>query len=98
MTGRLNLYERHKWRIEGTHGEAKTRHAMRRAARRGLWNVSIQVYLVAAVINLKRLASAAAALLRGLLRAFAKKWPLTRRFAPIRNLQELHEHRAAPAA
>jgi transposase len=57
------LYGRHRWRVEGCHGEAKTRHGMRRAARRGLWNVSIQVYLTAAVMNLKRLAAAVAALL-----------------------------------
>jgi transposase len=61
------LYDRHRWRIEGTHGEAKTRHGMRRAARRGLWNVSIQAYIVAAVINLKRLATAALAGLLGYL-------------------------------
>jgi len=58
------LYDRHRWRAEGSHAEAKTRHGMRRAARRGLWNVSIQVYLTAAVMNLKRLAAAAVALLR----------------------------------
>lgn len=58
------LYDRHRWRSEGSHAEAKTRHGMRRASRRGLWNVSIQVYLVAAVMNLKRLAAATAALLR----------------------------------
>jgi len=39
------------------HAEAKTRHGLRRAARRGLANVAIQVYLTAAVINLKRLAA-----------------------------------------
>jgi hypothetical protein len=32
-------------------------HGLRRAARRGLWNVAIQVYLTAAVVNLKRLAA-----------------------------------------
>ncbi len=51
------LYTRHRWRVEGVHGEAKTRHGLRRAARRGLANVSIQVYLTAAVMNLKRLAA-----------------------------------------
>lgn len=49
---------RHRWRVEGIHGEAKTQHGLRRAARRGLWTVSIQVYLTAAVMNLKRLAVA----------------------------------------
>lgn len=50
-------YKRHKWRVEGVHGEAKTQHGLRRAVRRGLANVSIQVYLTAAVMNLKRLAA-----------------------------------------
>ncbi len=50
-------YTRHRWRVEGVHGEAKTQHGLRRAARRGLWNVAIQVYLTAAVMNLKRLAA-----------------------------------------
>jgi transposase len=51
------LYTRHRWRAEGVHGEAKGCHGLRRAARRGLWNVQIQVYLTAAVQNLKRLAA-----------------------------------------
>jgi transposase len=50
-------YTRHKWRVEGIHGEAKTQHGLRRAARRGLANVAIQVYLTAIVMNLKRLAA-----------------------------------------
>jgi len=50
-------YTRHKWRVEGVHGEAKTQHGLRRAVRRGLANVSIQVYLTAIVMNLKRLAA-----------------------------------------
>jgi transposase len=50
-------YQRHKWRVEGIHGEAKTQHGLRRAVRRGLANVSIQVYLTAMVMNLKRLAT-----------------------------------------
>jgi transposase len=50
-------YKRHKWRVEGIHGEAKTQHGLRRAVRRGLVNVSIQVYLTAMVMNLKRLAT-----------------------------------------
>jgi hypothetical protein len=33
---------------------AKTQHGFRRAVRRGLANVSIQVYLTAAIMNLKR--------------------------------------------
>ncbi len=50
-------YQRHRWRVEGIHGEEKTQHGLRRAVRRGLWNVAIQVYLTAAVVNLKRLAA-----------------------------------------
>ena len=45
-------YSRHRWMVEGIHGEAKTQHGLRRAVRRGLSNVTIQVYLTAAVINL----------------------------------------------
>ena len=52
------IYNRHRHLVEGIHGEAKERHGLRRAARRGLENVAIQVYLTAAVINLKRLARA----------------------------------------
>lgn len=51
-------YNRHRYLVEGIHGEAKERHGLRRAVRRGLENVAIQVYLTAAVINLKRLAMA----------------------------------------
>ena len=50
------VYHRHRWRSEGAHGEAKNWHALRRAFRRRLWNVEIQAYLTAAVMNLKRLA------------------------------------------
>lgn len=50
-------YVRHRWRVEGVHGRAKTQHGLRRAVRRGLANVAIQVYLTAAVMNLKRLAA-----------------------------------------
>ena len=50
------LYERHQWRSEGKHGEAKTQHGLRRAVRRGLPNVSIQSFLTAAAMNLKALA------------------------------------------
>ena len=56
-------YERHRWRVEGRHGEAKTQHGLRRAARRGLWNMEIQSYLTAAVQNLKRLAALLSAFL-----------------------------------
>jgi len=63
---RRRLYDRHRGLVEGRHGEAKTQHGLRRAARRGMWNVAIQSYLTAAVMNLKRLA-AQAAILDGLL-------------------------------
>jgi transposase len=56
-------YSRHRWKIEGMHGEAKTQHGLSRAVRRGLENMSIQAYLTAAVINLKRLATYAGGLL-----------------------------------
>jgi hypothetical protein len=52
------VYNRHRIYVEGVHGEGKTQHGLRRAIRRGLANVAIQVYLIAAVINLKRLAKA----------------------------------------
>jgi len=52
-------YRRHRWKVEGIHGEAKSCHGLRRAARRGLSNLRIQAYLTAAVINLKRLAKLA---------------------------------------
>jgi transposase len=52
------LYARHRWRVEGVHGTAKTWHGLRRAVRRGLGNVRIQAFLTAMAINLKRLAAA----------------------------------------
>jgi hypothetical protein len=60
--------------VEGVHGEAKQQHGLRRAARRGLENVSIQAYLTALVINLKRLAAA----LGGSCRAALAQWLATR--------------------
>ena len=57
------LYQRHRWRSEGFHGEAKTWHGLGRAVRRGLHNMKIQAYLTAAAINLKRLATALFAVL-----------------------------------
>src|SRR6185312_11903366 len=52
------LYQRHRWRSEGFHGEAKIWHGLARAVRRGLANMKIQAYLTAAAINLKRLSVA----------------------------------------
>lgn len=57
------LYQRHRWRSEGFHGEAKTWHGLARAVRRGLANMRIQAFLTATAINLKRLAAALLALL-----------------------------------
>ena len=57
------LYQRHRWRSEGFHGEAKTWHGLARAVRRGLTNMKIQAYLTAAAVNLKRLAAALLAFL-----------------------------------
>lgn len=52
------LYQRHRWRSEGYHGETKTWHGLARAVRRGLQNMRIQAFLTAAAVNLKRLAAA----------------------------------------
>ena len=52
------LYQRHRWRSEGYHGEAKCWHGLARAVRRGLQNMRIQAFLTAAAVNLKRLAAA----------------------------------------
>lgn len=54
----VRLYQRHRWRSEGYHGEAKSWHGLARAVRRGLSNMRIQAYLTAAAVNLKRLATA----------------------------------------
>ena len=53
----VKAYGRHRYQVEGVHGEAKTVHGMQRAVRRGLDNMKIQSYLTNVVINLKRLAS-----------------------------------------
>src|SRR3954447_12009177 len=62
------LYQRHRWRSEGFHGEAKTWHGLARAVRRGLQNMRIQSFLTAAAVNLKRLAAALLGLFRLLMR------------------------------
>ena len=51
-------YTRHRWRVEGVHGRAKTQHGLARAARRGLRNAGTLSYLTAAVMNPKILAAA----------------------------------------
>lgn len=55
---RSEEYMRHKFLVEGRHGEAKEFHGLRRAVRRGLEQVAIQVLMTAAAMNLKRLAGA----------------------------------------
>src|SRR6056297_4291697 len=62
-----DLYQRHRWRSEGFHGEAKTWHGLARAVRRGLENMRIQAFLTAAAVNLKRLAAAFWSALAGIL-------------------------------
>jgi transposase len=64
---RSDEYRRHKWLVEGRHGEAKVQHGMQRAARRGLVQVTIQVLLTYVVMNLKRLAAAPSHALKPLL-------------------------------
>lgn len=85
-------YHRHRWKVEGIHGEAKCQHGLRRAVRRGLSNIRIQAYLTAAVINLKRLAAHTARRLKALFSRFLRS-PLPRpraffisRVYPGRNL------------
>ena len=56
------LYQRHPWRSEGFHGEAKCWHGLARAIRRGLQNMRVQAFLTAMAVNLKRLAAALALL------------------------------------
>jgi transposase len=50
--------------IEGVFAEAKQWHGLRRAWRRGLSNMRMQCYLIAAVLNFKRLAAAVGPLWR----------------------------------
>ena len=76
----------HRARVEGVHGEAKARHGLARAARRGLDNVAIQAWLTAAAINLKRLARALlSALLRGMSAGNACTAAITAFIAAMRN-------------
>jgi hypothetical protein len=76
-------YQRHRWKVEGVHGESKTQHGLRRAVRRNLANISIQAYLTAAVINLKRLATAASG-------------PLNHLFAALKAFIHSHRHKNIP--
>jgi hypothetical protein len=65
------LYQRHRWRSEGFHGEAKCWHGLGRAIRRGLQNMRVQAFLTAMAVNLKRLAAAMALFLAALSRVLA---------------------------
>ena len=78
-----DAYHRHRWQVEGIHGEAKCQHGLRRAVRRGLSNIRIQAYLTAAVINLKRLATHAARLLEALFSRFLRHYPRSRSAFPL---------------
>lgn len=69
------LYQRHCWRAEGFHGEAKTWHGLARAVRRGLANMRIQSFLTAAAINLKRLATAVSTQILRLIALFRSPMP-----------------------
>jgi IS5 family transposase len=51
------IYTRHRWRVEGAHGTAKTLHGLARAIRRGIENMKIQALLTAIAMNLKKLAT-----------------------------------------
>ena len=70
------LYQRHRWRSEGFHGEAKTWHGLGRAVRRGIANMRIQAFPIAAAVNLERLAAA----LRFYFRAPSASGPRYRRW------------------
>lgn len=58
------IYTRHRWRVEGAHGTAKTLHGLARAVRMGLENMKIQALLTAIAMNLKKLAAAIVLLFR----------------------------------
>lgn len=68
-------YTRHRWLVEGVHGTAETQHGLRRAVRRGLANVTVQSYLTAVVMNLKRLVRALLQLFLRFLRAHQGSQP-----------------------
>jgi len=58
------IYTRHRWRVEGAHGTAKTLHGLARAVRMGLENMKIQALLTAIAMNLKKLGAAIMLLFR----------------------------------
>ena len=65
------LYQRHRWRSEGFHGEAKTWHGLARAVRRGLANMRIQAFLTAAADHHASYASCSTALVHFMRNVFA---------------------------
>lgn len=79
---------RHRWQVEGRHGEAKKHHGLGRAMRRGLDNVRIQAYLTAVAMNLKRLAAAAADAACFL----PFKWLWRTLWAALKTAQRSHRH------
>ena len=86
-------YIRHRWMVEGMHGEAKTQHGLRRAVRRGLSNVAIQAYLTAAVINLKRLAAALGLFFTQLYLYLCRFWTLMRiNFAKVKIIADFDNY------
>ena len=76
-------YRRHRWQVEGRHGEAKQQHGLRRAVRRGLSEVSIQVFLTAAAMNLKRMAASFALIFLCLTCRYWQPNPISRHQNPI---------------
>jgi IS5 family transposase len=85
-------YTRHRWRVEGVHGRAKSQHGLKRATRRGLANVSGQAYLTAAAMNLKTLAAA-------LRPSFAPVFAvLNRLWRPVRRSEQQYRARMTSAA
>lgn len=64
------IYARHRWRVEGAHGTAKTLHGLARAIRRGLENMKIQALMTAIAMNLKKLAAGVMLLLHSIIECF----------------------------
>lgn len=80
-------YAEHRYEVEGWHGEAKECHGLRRAVFRGLGKMRVQLWLTAAVMNLKKLAKAAAAATRSRIAVLRRLERVQR--APARCLQRV---------
>lgn len=78
-----DIYVRHRWIAEGRISEAKHRHGLGRAVRRGLENMNIQLLLTAMAMNLKRLASFIHALLQLYLSRYRRFRSVGGFFSPI---------------